>query len=304
MSRNRTAVGFLLVTVLFGTSFPAIEVGLRYFPPLVLGALRYFLSGAVLLGFAVATSSSWLPASRRDWAAVGAGGVLFIGGTGFTFIGQQYVTSGVAAILVSLTPVLTVLFGWVLLPEERLSRRGGLGVGVGFLGVALVLRPSPASLFDAAVFGKALVLLATVLVTLGTVLVRRARATLPIPALTGWAMLVGATAQLVAGLARGEPLALPADVTAALATVAYLGILVGAVAFGLYFWLLERVGALEANLVTYLTPPVTLVVGRVFLAERVDLLALVGFLVIAAGFALLKERELAAQLARYRGPGR
>ncbi|MFC7131669.1 MULTISPECIES: DMT family transporter [Salinibaculum] len=304
MTRVRTVAVFSLVTLLFGTSFPAIEVGLRYFPPLLLGASRYYLSGVLLLGYAVATSSYWRPVTRRDWAAVAAGGVLFIGGTGFTFVGQQFVTSAVAAILVSLTPVLTVLFGWVLLPDERLSRRGQLGVAVGFAGVALVLRPDPSNLLDATVVGKALVLLATVLVTLGTVLVRRARAALPVPALTGWAMLVGATVQLGVGVATGETVSLSGDPGPALATVAYLGVVAGAVAFGLYFWLLEQVGALEANLVTYLTPPVTLAIGSLVLNEPVDPLAVVGFLVIAAGFGLLKERELAAQLARYRGPTR
>jgi probable blue pigment (indigoidine) exporter len=304
MDRTRTLPIFLLVTVLFGTSFPAVEVGLQYLPPLLLGAARYYLSGLLLVGYAVATGR-WRPRSRGDWIAVVAGGTLFIGGTGFTFLGQQTVTSGVAAIIVSLTPVLTVLFGWVLLPGERLSRRGTLGVAVGFVGVALVLCPDPANIFDAVLGGKGLVLLATVSVTLGTVLVRRARSGLPVPALTGWAMLLGATLQLLAGLARGETVAPDTLVMpGAFATVAYLGVAAGAVAFGLYFWLLDRVGPLEANLVTYLTPPVTLVVGWFALSEPVDALSVAGFAVIAVGFALLKERELAARLARYRGSTR
>jgi len=60
------------------------------------------------------------------------------------------------------------------------------------------------------------------------------------------------------------------------------------------------VGALKANLVTYLTPVVALVLGWLLLGERVEAVTLLGFAVIAAGFVLLESRELAAELAKYR----
>jgi drug/metabolite transporter (DMT)-like permease len=304
MDSRRTLLVFIVITVLFGTTFPAIKAGLDFFPPLLFATFRYALSGLVLLSYAAARMEYWRPRSRRDWTGVLAGGVLFIGGTGLTFVGQQFITSGVAAILVSLSPILTVLFGWVLLPAERLSRRGMAGVVVGFVGVALVVRPTVATLLDPAGVGKILVLVATFSVTLGTVLVRRVQAPLPIPALTGWSMLVGATLQAGGSVIAGESLAAVRLTPLSVATVLYLGVLAGAVAFGLYFWLLARVGALEANLVTYLTPPVTLAVGWLVLDEAVGLEALVGFAVIAVGFVLLRERDLAARLAKYRGPAR
>lgn len=304
MTRRRTLGEFLLVTLLFGTAFPAITVGLSVLPPLLFAAARYAVSAVILLSYAVVTTDYWRPRSRRDWQAVAAGGALFIGGTGFTFYGQQFTTSGVAAIIVSLVPVLTVLVGWALLPAERPSRRGALGVVVGLVGVALVVRPAPASLLDPAVLGKLSILLAAVLITLGTVLVRRVHAPMPVPALTGWSMVVGATLQLAASAATGEPIASVTVTTTALLTVVYLGAVAGAFAFALYFALIGRVGALRASLVTYLNPVVALLTGWVFLGERVQPVTLLGFGVIAVGFALLAERELATGLARYRGGGR
>jgi drug/metabolite transporter (DMT)-like permease len=300
VTRNRTVGVFLLVTVLFGAAFPAIKTGLDFFPPLVLAAVRYSVSAVLLLGYAVARTGYWRPRSRRDLLAVLAGGTLFIAGTGFTFLGQQFIASGVAAIIVSLGPVLTVLFGYVLLPTERLSTRGTVGITVGFLGVAVVVRPTPATLFDATVVGKLLVALATGLVALGTVLVRRADPGLPVPALTGWAMAVGASVLVVASTLAGESPGAVRLTPTAVGVALYLGVFAGALAFGLFFWLLDRLGPLEANLVTYLTPVVALVVGRVVLSEPFQPLALAGFAVIVVGFALLKERELAAELAKYR----
>lgn len=304
MTRRRTLGTFLLVTLLFGTAFPAIKAGLAVLPPLLFAAARYFLSAVLLLTYARVTIDYWRPRSRRDWLAVVAGGALFVGGTGFTFIGQQFTTSGVAAIIVSLSPVLTVLFGWVLLPRERLSLRGILGVVVGFGGVALVVRPAPATLLDPQVVGKLLIVFATTLVTLGTVLVRRIHADLPIPALTGWSMVLGASIQLTFSVVTGEAIAAVRVTAVAVAAVVYLGVFAGALAFGMYFALLDRIGPLKANLVTYLNPVVALVAGRLLLGERVQAVSLVGLAVIAVGFVLLEERELATELARYRGAAR
>lgn len=82
MTRTRDVAAFLLVTLLFGGAFPAIEVGLRHVPPLLLAALRYGVSAALLLTISVVRLEYWRPRTRADWNAVLAGGIFFIGGTG------------------------------------------------------------------------------------------------------------------------------------------------------------------------------------------------------------------------------
>jgi probable blue pigment (indigoidine) exporter len=293
---------FLLVTLLFGAVFPAIKVGLADVPPLLFAAARYYLSAALLLGYALLTTDRWRPRTRGDRTAVLAGGVLFVGGTGLSFVGLQFTTSGVGAIVFSLIPILTVLVAWVLLPDERPNRRGVLGVCVGFLGVAIVVRPDPS--IETSVVGELLVLSAAAGVALGTVLVRRSRPTMAVVALTGWAMAVGATVQLGFALALGESLAAVRPTLSALAALLYLAVVGGAVGFVIYFTLLERLGALEINLIAYLVPIVTLVIGWAVLGEPIVPTTLVGFLVVLAGFALLTDREIAAELARFRGAGR
>lgn len=305
VARRARSLGlFLLIVVLFGGAFPAIEVGLEFVPPLLLAAARYALSAVLLLGYAAVTGGDWRPRTAADWTAVAAGGVLFVGGTGLTFVGMQFTTSGIAAILFSLVPVLTVLVGWLLLPAERPSRRSIAGVLVGFLGVALVVSPGASAVDGAVLLGNVLVLLAAVSVVLGTVLVRRAHPPMPTVALTGWAMLLGAAVQLAFSAALGESLASVRLLPTALLALAYLSVLAGGVGFVVYFELLDRFGALEVNLVTYLNPIVAVFVGWAFLGEPLVASALVGLLVVFAGFVLLTERELAAELARYRGAAR
>ncbi|WP_246045719.1 DMT family transporter [Halorussus ruber] len=303
MTRTRDLTAFLLMTLLFGGAFPAIEVGLRYLPPLALAAVRYAASAALLLGYALATTDYWRPRTRADWLAVLAGGVFFIGGSGLTFVGQRYTTAGIAAVVFSAIPILTVLVGHVLLPDERLSRRGALGLVVGFLGVAISVRPDPANL-GSGVLGPALVFAAALSVTVGTVLVRRVSPPMPTVALTGWAMALGATMQAGLSAAIAEETAAVRLDPAALLAVGYLAVFASGIGFVVYFDLLARFGPLEVNLVSYLVPVVSVAVGWWLLDEAVYPSTLAGFGVVVVGFLLLKNRELAAELARYRGAAR
>lgn len=291
------------MTLLFGGAFPAIEVGLEQFPPLLLAVARYAVSAALLLGYAVVTTDRWRPRTRGDWVGVFAGGVFFIGGTGLTFVGQQFTTAGVAAIIYSAIPLLTVLFARVLLPDERLSRRSALGLAVGFLGVAIVVGPDSTAL-ESGWLGQLLVFLAAVSVTFGTVMVRRSHPTISIVALTGWAMLVGATVQFAFSAAVGESVAAVRLTPSAVVAVLYLAVFASGIGFVIYFGLLSRFGPLEVNLVSYLVPVVSVAVGWALLDEPISPTTAVGFGVIVVGFLLLKEQELVAEFARYRGAAR
>jgi drug/metabolite transporter (DMT)-like permease len=223
-----------------------------------------------------------------------------VGGVGFGFVGQQYIASGVAAVIFSLSPVVTALVAWRLLPAERLGGRDYLAVLVGFVGVAVVVDPDPTNLLDDAAVGKLLVFVAVAVTALGAVLVRRSGTGLPPSALTGWGMLLGSVVHLLVAAAVGESVASVRPTPLAAATVVYLAVVVGGVGFAAYLTLIDRVGPLRANLTAYVTPLVAIVVGWGLLAERVEPTTVVGFCIIVAGFALLERRELVAELARYR----
>ncbi|WP_049981168.1 DMT family transporter [Halolamina rubra] len=300
MSRNRTIGLFLLVTLLFGSGFPAVKTGLSFIPPLLFAASRSYLAAVLLLIYVGATTAYWYPRSRGDVTAVLAGGLFLVGGTGLGFVAQQFITAGVAAIIFSLAPIITAVLAWPLLPAERLAGRDYAGVLVGFVGIAVVIRPDPAGLLDPELVGKLLFFGALVVVELGAVLIRRSQPSMPIPALTGWAMLLGGTVHVVLAMAVGESIASIQPTPLALAMVVYLSVFIGVFGLVTYLVLMGEVGPLKANLTTYLTPIVALAIGWVLLGERIQPLTLVGFGIIVAGFALLESREISAELVKYR----
>lgn len=304
MTRFRNLGLFLFIAVLFGTAFPAIKAGLEYMPPLLFAALRYLLSGGLLLAFTIVTTDEWRPRTHNDYYAVAAGGIFFIGGTGLLFVGQQFTTSGVAALIYSLIPILTPVLAWFLLPDERFSSRGFLSVLVGFVGVGIILQPDPTALLNPTLVGQLSVFGAATSVTLGTVLVRRYRPSMSIVALTAWSMLIGATIQYSFSVVLGESITTVHFTAPALLILVYLAVFASGIGFVVYFTLVERFGPLEINLVAYLIPVIAVIVGWLVLEESITLNAIIGFVVIVTGFTLLKEKELVAELARYRGAAR
>ncbi|WP_424017071.1 DMT family transporter [Halorientalis pallida] len=297
MSTLRSVAPFLLLATLWGLSFPAISVGLDALPPVLFAAFRYDVAAVILLGVTAvrATGRSWLPTTRADYTAVAGGGLFLIAGNGFLFLGQQTVPSGVAAIIQGLVPIATVLWALLFLPEERVSAVGAVGIVVGFAGVALVIRPDPANLLTADLVGKLLICVQVTLVALGGVVVQRAAPDIGGTTLAGWSMAVGGVVLHAASLGLGEPPTVPTDL--ALAAVAYLGVFATAVAFFLYFRLLDRYGATETSLVAYAVPVVATLAGVVLLDERITVASLAGFAVIFVGFLLLKRSAIRQLLA-------
>lgn len=296
VSRYRHVALFLLLAVLWGVSFPAIDAGLAYIPPVLFAASRYSSGGALLLVYVAFVSDEWFPQTKNDWRGVFAGGVFLIGGNSLVFLGQQYTTSGVAAVVFSLVPILTTAFTWLLLPHGTRSLTSTAGVVLGLVGVVIVANPSPSGMTGSAATGAFLVFLAAVAVSLGSVLVDRAQPTLSVVPLTSWAMLVGGVLLHVASFAIGESPANAEFTTTAIASVLYLGVFASAIAYMVYFHMLHEFGPLEINLVSYLVPVVAAIGGWVLVDQSITASAIVGFGVIFAGFVVLKHQEFAEEL--------
>ena len=270
-------------------TFVATKGGLEYVPPLLFVALRFDVAAVALVGYVVLTRSraELQPQSRGDVLGILATGVFAIGLTNaFLFLGQQYATSAVGAIVYSLNPILTPLFAALLLSDERLSVRGGLGIALGLLGVALVVQPDPAMFVDGGL-GTLLLFAGAVAGALGAVLIRWAGGEMSSTTRTAWALPLAAVICHLASLGGGESPAVIAWTPAAVAALAYVGLFAGAIAYIAYFGLLDAAGAIRANLVFYVVPVVATLGGWALLGETVSALAIAGFLAIFAGFAVI-----------------
>ncbi|WP_328765657.1 DMT family transporter [Haloarcula rubra] len=299
----------MLLAALFGGSFVAIKTGLRELPPLLFAGLRFDVAAVVLLTYIALTNdrSTWVPKTRGDYLGIGAGAVFLVAlNNGLLFLGQVTTTPAAASVMYGLNPILAPVFAWWLL-GDRLSALGAVGIGVALCGVVIIVQPSPSTITDASAVGQLLVLGAAGAVALGSVLLQRLQPRMPSVSLTAWAMAGGAGILHTGSLLLGEPqpdlLTLDSVTVLSLLSV---GIPSTAVAYAIYFGLIERVGPVRTNLVAYFVPVFAALSGWLLLDSPVSVWTGVGFLVVVAGFVLIERQVVGAELLRLhrrlRGP--
>lgn len=303
MSGYRNFGLWMVLAFIWGTAFMAIKAGLDPFgpAPVLFAAIRYDVAGIFMLGYVAVTTRHWRPVGAAEWKLVAVGAILLIAGYHvFLFVGEQYTTSAAAAVIVSLSPVLTTGFARALLPGDRLTAFGVLGLLVGLIGVVVLANPDPSNLLGGNTVGELLVFLAALSFALGSVLTTYLDASLPIQTMETWSMIGGAVVMHLVSLAVGEQAGAVAWTIEGMAALAYLSIVSSAFGFLVYFDLLDRLGPVEINLVSYVTPAWAALAGWLVLGETIDLGTVLGFSIIFAGFWLLKREALAAEIRKLR----
>ncbi len=290
MSVRRSAGLFLAVALAFGGTFVAAKAGLSYFPPLLFVALRFDIAAALLGGYVLVTRqpAEVLPSRWDDVIGILATGGFVIGlANALLFVGQQSTSSGVGAILFSLVPILTPIFGAVVLAESPVTFREAIGLAIGLVGVSLVVGPDLSILFAGDAVGQGLMVLGASSAALGAVLIRRVDPDLSSTVRIAWGL------PLAAGIGHGASILLGESVTAivwtseAVLTLSYVSLVAGVFAYIAYFGLLDRAGAVYTNLVFYAVPVVAATGGVVFLGETLTQSAILGFGTIFLGFMLI-----------------
>src|SRR5215472_3670564 len=141
MSSLAIPLAFGCVYFFWGSTYTAIKVGVHYLHPLVLGGSRFLIAGVLMLAFcALRGMTVLLPLRIVGWLAVI--GLLLLGGGNIGLVfAEQYIDSGLAALLVAVMPLYVAILGMLLPKGERLRVRGWVGLGLGFAGLIALLWP-------------------------------------------------------------------------------------------------------------------------------------------------------------------
>lgn len=287
---------FLLLALFWGSSFVAIEVGLHEFPPLHFAGIRYLVAGALIMSFAVMSAPTLLPQNRSDLTLIGIVAVFMIfANHAFLYLGEQIVSGAVASIVLSLSPVLTLVFASLTLERGFPRVHEIVGFVLGLIGVFVIAQPDPGTLDVQHLQGIGLVLLAAVSFAAGGVLSRTVRSGLPIQSIQAWAMLAGSTILLTVGQLRGESMAGLEITSTGWISLGYLILFSGIVAYLIYFTLLDRVGPSQLNLVGYLEPMTAALVAWMLLGQAITPTMIGGFVLIMLGFTAIR-RDLVVKI--------
>ncbi|UHQ98078.1 EamA family transporter (plasmid) [Natrinema zhouii] len=292
MTNGKNALLFGALALVWGTAYTAIEIGLKALPPLLFAAARLDIAAIIFTGVVLLSRIRWLPQTKSDVALILSNGILVMGAQfAFAFIGQSYVTSGVAAIIISFTPIITPLIAIRILPTERIYITDVIGLCTGLAGVTAIAIAGGS--FNGQLLGIGLLIAAALVFALGSVLTERWTAGLPEMALYAWSMATGAiflhiTSYAYSSVSFGDIVWTPSAVFA----VIYLGVFATAGGYFLYFTLLNQIGATSVSLINYASPVVATLFGIILLGEQITTATVAGFALIVVGFAFCNIRPL------------
>ena len=279
------------LSILWGGSFFFVGVAVETLATFTIVWLRVGIAAAALWAFVVVTGGR-LPTDLRLWAAFFGMGLLNnVIPFGLIVWGQQTIASGLASILNATTPLFTVVVAGILLADERVNVRKLLGVAMGFAGVAVMIGVDALSGLASDTLAQIAVLGGAFSYAIAGVYGRRFKRMNVSPSVTA-AGQVTASAILLAPvvLVVDRPWNTPLPDPATWGAVLGLAILSTALAYILYFRILERAGATNLLLVTFLIPVSAIALGAGFLGEALTATQVLGMGVIALGLILIDGR--------------
>ncbi len=305
--RWQMALALITLYFVWGSTYLGIRYAIETIPPFLMASSRFLFAGGVLY---VWMRLRGVPNPTRLHSRTGliVGGLMLLGGNGGVTWAEQYVPSGLAAVMVSAVPIWMVLLDWLLFGGRRPTRRMAAGLAGGLAGVTLLAGPADligGEQFDSV--GIAALLIATVTWSLGSLYSRRA----PLPRAplmaTGLEMLAGGLWLGLAGTLAGEWSALNPDAISLKSALAlgYLAVFGSLVAFTAYIWLLRHTTAARAASYAYVNPVVALMLGWALADEALSARTLVAAAVIIGSVVLItsSQAQAAPQAAAAPEPG-
>jgi drug/metabolite transporter (DMT)-like permease len=285
---------YSIAVLIWGSTWLAIKFQLGVVPPTVSVVWRFALAGLLLLAFAAVRRRPLAFSARQHrWIAL-QGALLF----GFNYVGvylaEQYLTSGLVAIVFSVVVFLNALGLWLFFGQPIRSSTL-LAAAVGVTGVALVFWPEMlrfASLREQYV-GLGWAIGSTVVCALGNmVATRNHRHALPVLQVNAWSMLYGAGLVALLAFATGQKFEFQMS-WPYVASLLYLAVLGSAVAFGAYLTLMRRIGADRAAYTAVAIPVVALLLSTAFEQLQWRLATFLGIALCVAGNVLMLRRPMA-----------
>ncbi|MGK9165150.1 DMT family transporter [Inquilinus limosus] len=273
-----------LFVVLWASAFTAGKVAVTYAPPFLLLSTRFLLAGVVLAALARLSGRRWSFGRGEVLRFALLGIVTMAVYLALSYFGMQSVTSGFAALIISMNPVLTAVLAAPLL-RERLTGAKLAGLALGVAGVAVVLQSRLGGGIEGPV-GIAFTFGALIALSASTILYKRIAPSGDLWYGTAIQTLAAGVALLPLGLAL-EPVSAIRWTPELLAGFLWLALAVSLCSYLLWFDMLDRLGASAASALHFLVPPIGLLLGWAVLGEHVPPLDLLGVVPIALGIRLV-----------------
>jgi drug/metabolite transporter (DMT)-like permease len=288
---SKAYLAFITVCIVWGTTYLAISVALETVPVLLLAGLRWMAAGVIMTAIMLATGRG-LP-KLRLWAPLALLGLLMnVVGNGFVVYAQQYVASGLTAVLIATTPFWSALTERLLPNGERFTGRSLIGLGLGFTGIIVLVWPE---MTHGGVSGHQFVIgviaiqLACIGWVIGTSFARRHELGDNPFRSTSLQMVFSGIMLLAAATAHGDWAHL-SFTPRTFAALAYLSIAGSLVAYSAYIYAIQHLPLQLVSLYAYINPMIAVALGTLLLNEPLSTRIVIAALLVLAGTWIVGRR--------------
>ena len=292
--RFRVALAFGLVYLLWGSTYLGIRIVVEHIPPSVMGASRFLLAGLPMLGWCALRGRKIALTAGDFWRVLAIGVLLLTGGNVMVAWAEQFVASGLAALIVAIVPIWVALIESILPRGERLAGRGVAGLALGIAGLAALMWPrlwAGGGAGHVQILGALGLVFASLSWASGSILSRRSQLGIDPFAATAWEMTLAGMVNLGIVLALGDHHRV-VWTARGVGALFYLVIFGSWIGFTAYIWLLEHVPTPKVATYAYVNPVVAVFLGWLVLSEPVDAYIAVGTFIIIAGVALVNSSKI------------
>lgn len=294
--RSLVVAAFAGIYLIWGSTYLGIRIAVETLPPLLMGGGRFLLAGLVL--YACLRGCGARPPGSEQWRHAALSSALLLGvGNGAVNWAEQKVSSGLAAMIIGGTPVWFALFDWLRPGGRKPSLQTGLGIGVGFAGVLMLVGSRSALRAGASdIAGGIALVCASMAWALGSLYTKytpRPESPLMVAAQQ---MILGGIILACGGLAFGEAAMLePARISSrSMAAFAYLTAIGSLVGFSTYAWLLKATTPARLSTYAYVNPVVALFLGWALAGETITRDMLTSASLILLGVIIITARAAPA----------
>jgi drug/metabolite transporter (DMT)-like permease len=289
--KSRVIIAFASLYLIWGSTFLGIRFAIETIPPFLMAGARFVLAGMIMYAIALLQGigkSSW--ANWRTSLIIGA--CLLLAGNGGVTISEQYIDSGLAALIVAIVPIYIVLLSWATGMAPRPMPFVWLGLVGGFVGVGILLGPALRLSSNGGqhpAIGMSILLFSSFIWSAGSLYSRTAKHAAS-PFLTAaQQMICGGLLLLLAGAVTGETWRVhPSSMSIlSLASFAYLVIIGAVVGYTAYIWLLRHCDPAKVATYAYVNPIVAVSLGAAFAGETLNMRTLIAASLIIGSVALV-----------------
>ncbi|HLX84230.1 MAG TPA: EamA family transporter [Terriglobales bacterium] len=299
-SQWKIIVAFALVYVFWGSTYLGIGIAVEEIPPGLMCAARFLIAGITMLAYCAVTGRRVRFSPVQLWHLAAVGILLLMGGNLTLAYAERIVPTGLAALLIAVTPLWFLVLDSLLLGDHHISRRGKIGLGIGIAGIVVLIWPDlrhPNAIGHRELWWSLALLLGSFSWAFGSVLSKKWQTAAADPfSAIAWQVIFAGIANLLFALLfeRSAPVQWTARGVGAILYLVVCGSWIGYTA---YIWLLQHVPTSKVSTYAYVNPVVAVFLGWLVLHERVDRYILVGSAIIIASVVLVTSAKISHRMA-------